>query len=115
MKTATTTIEQLLITDLMESHRLDPVRVIMEPAVPGEYHAGRLTVIVYGRAWTTYFGNMGKPMREFLLHCNDAYLADRLAASAEPTNQRKRSLDGRYLLNIVSAIREALRQEGSAA
>lgn len=112
MKLTTTTVEQLLIDDLMQSHRLDPVRVIMERT--GEY-SGHLTVICYGRSWTTYFSNMGEPMCEFIKSASAGYLADRLVRSCEHTSEKKNQLDECYLLKIIDAIKAALRQEGGAA
>lgn len=104
-------IEQLLIKG---ADRLDPIRVIMEP-FQAEYHSGHFTVLVYGRAWTTFWGNMGSPMRKFVLTANTSYIVDRLARSAEPTSEHKRERDEQYLTRIVEAIKAALRQEGGAA
>lgn len=112
MRIIRTTLTKLCIINAPD---LDPIHVIMERNPDTPYHAGWFTVVVFGRAWTTYWGNMGNSMREFVLSANTDYIVERLAGSTQPTNQRKRKLDEAYLTRIVNAIKDALRQEEGAS
>lgn len=45
-------VVHLTISDIMQSHRLDPIRVTLDDIEPGR---GRITVECYGRAWASYW------------------------------------------------------------
>jgi hypothetical protein len=106
-------VQQMLIT---AAPGLDSIRVIIEPGPQREdFHTGHFTVVVYGRAWTTYWGAMASPLRDFVAKAPTHYIVARLVQGAEHTNKKKRKLDEEYISRIVDAIKEALRQEGGAA
>ena len=62
--------------------RLDPIHVFLEDIGKG---AGRITIVCYGKAWSSYWGSMGEDndIREFFISCNEQYLTEKLAPMLE--------------------------------
>jgi hypothetical protein len=73
--------------------------------MPG--HQGRLIVECYGNAWSTYWGAMGEPIRDFITGASTDYIANRLW----PTKQRRTKAEYDYLTRIVQAVQTALRAQ----
>jgi hypothetical protein len=70
-------VVHITISDIMESHRLDPIRVTLDDIEPG---CGRITVECYGRAWASYWGAMGeRGIAQFFASCDNHYLISNLA------------------------------------
>lgn len=78
MKTETTQITKLLISDLMgEPHKLDPVTVILEDFEPGK---GKIIIECYRKSWSSYWGAMsGRTISQFFSDCGADYLIGNLA------------------------------------
>lgn len=71
------TVRQIKLTDIMGSHSLDPIDIIVEDFEPGK---GRITIRCWGSAWTSFWGAMGRfSTEEFFLSCDEHYLAGCLA------------------------------------
>ncbi len=92
MKTETTQITKLLISDLMgEPHKLDPVTVILEdighrviPSNGKSYttRQGKIIVECYGKSWSAYWGGMGdRTVAQFFSDEHCEYLIGSLAPS----------------------------------
>ncbi|EOK5395676.1 hypothetical protein ACM6SP_004149 [Pseudomonas aeruginosa] len=92
MKTETTQITKLLISDLMgEPHRLDPVTVILEDTghrviqMDGKCYTtrqGKIIVECYGKSWSAYWGGMGdRTVAQFFSDEHSEYLIGSLAPS----------------------------------
>lgn len=82
---------------------LDPVTVLMEDMQPG---IGRVTIICWGKVWTSFWGGMsGDNIRQFLLRTDDCYIANNLW-----NDQRPKKADKAYLLRIISAVKSGLIQ-----
>lgn len=70
-------VVHITISDIMQSHRLDPIRVTLDDIEPGR---GRITVECYGRAWASYWGAMGdQGIAQFFAGCDNHYLISNLA------------------------------------
>jgi hypothetical protein len=73
-----TTVRQVKLTDIMGSHSLDPIDIVLENFEPGK---GRITIRCWGRAWTSYWGAMsGRSIDQFFCSCDEHYLAGCLAS-----------------------------------
>lgn len=71
----TRTIE---ISDIQESHRLDPVRVILHDTAPRQ---GRVIIECYGESWSAFWGGMGdRKVADFFTSCDNHYLAKKLSS-----------------------------------
>ena len=102
METITTSVKKITITG---ADRLDPVGVFLENYGPGQ---GRITIICYGQAWTSFWGGMGdRTVEQFVASCNDGYLMDNLMC---PHLILKKHLaqQTEYLGRIVKAVKVAL-------
>lgn len=70
-------VVHLTISDIMQSHRLDPIRVTLDDIEPGR---GRINIECYGRAWASYWGAMGdQGIAKFFASCDNHYLIGNLA------------------------------------
>lgn len=78
MKTETTQITKLLISNLMgEPHNLDPVTVILEDFEPGK---GKIIIECCGKSWSSRWGAMsGRTIAQFFSDCWPDYLIGNLA------------------------------------
>lgn len=90
---------------VFDVHGIDPVTVVLQDLAPGK---GRLIVECYGRAWSAYWGAMGetRTVAEFVSASDGDYVVCRLGAARR---------DREYLLKIVDAVKDALRQRKAAA
>lgn len=77
MKTQTSRVEKLMVTEL---DGLDPVAVYLEDQGEGK---GKITITCYGKAWTAYWGAMGCDIREFILSADNGYLINKLDSRIE--------------------------------
>lgn len=83
MKVEAGTVTIVRITDLMESHRLDPIRVTLDDIEPGK---GRINIECYGKAWASYWGAMGEQtIAQFFASCDNDYLIRNLAPGMHST------------------------------
>lgn len=105
MLTSASTTKQLTITDAPD---LDPIRVYLENYDPGQ---GRITITCYGRAWTAaWFAMRGKTIEQFFESCGADYLIGNLTNQLHQGLARNRKSDESYLLRIICAVQEGLRQ-----
>lgn len=78
-----TQVTKLVLTEL---EGLDPVGVFAEDCGTGK---GRITIICYSKAWTSYWGGMGdRTIREFFCSCDEHYIAKNLSAMASTVYDR---------------------------
>lgn len=102
----TTTIKQLVITD---APRLDPIRVMLENYEPGQ---GRITVTCWGRAWTAaWFAMSGRSIEQFVAEAYPEYVLDNMKSNMAPGLKRDQKREDAYLIRIIVAVQEALRQQ----
>ena len=103
MEISTKTVEQI---DITGAKALDPIRVILEDFSPG---VGRITISVFSRAWANcaYWGAMSdRTVAQFFIDCDPDYLAGNLA-----WGQSLKKSDRAYLIRIIEAVQQALRQK----
>lgn len=84
--------------------QLDPITVIVR-----DFELGRGQIIIecYGRAWAAYWGAMGGVnLATFFINCGADYLANRL----RPAGIRITKAEQEYLVRIVRAVQDALRE-----
>lgn len=75
MKLETSQVTKLTLSEI---EGLDPVHVYLEDVGPRH---GRLTIVCWDEAWTTYWGGMGdQSLAEFLVSVNVGYIANRLSS-----------------------------------
>jgi hypothetical protein len=85
----------------------DAIEVVWRNYVPGK---GRVTIICYGCAWTSYFNAMsGLSIQEFFARCDVGYLVNKLGT--EPSLKVGKLHDD-YLGRIIKAVQAATFQEG---
>lgn len=78
MKVSTSNIKKLLIEDVLSSHKLDPVTVILEDIEPRK---GKIIIECYGQSWSAYWGGMGdSSIAEFFCSCDKHYIAGNLSS-----------------------------------
>lgn len=86
MKVEAGTVTIVRISDLVESHRLDPIRVTLDDIEPSK---GRINIECWGKAWASYWGGMGsKTIAEFFASCGNDYLIQNL--TSDKTVERTR-------------------------
>lgn len=96
------------IFTIIDPPALDPITVFLENFEPGK---GRVTIVCYGRAWTSFWGAIsGKRIEEFLLTCESDYIADNLDWGRTQIVKRLEKTDRTYLLRIINSVLAALRQ-----
>lgn len=102
MQIKRTTVEKTRIEDLHESHRLDPVEVIVENFDEG---AGKITISCYGEVWTGFWGSMGGTVEEFFQRVSNDYLIDKMSdyRAMEPDIDG----DSDYLKSLILKDRRA--------
>ncbi len=71
-------VSQIIKVGLFDLDRLDPVTIFIENFSDG---VGRITIVCYGKAWTSFWGAMGKDndVAEFFCSCDEYYLAKNLS------------------------------------
>ena len=78
MKVSTSTITKVLIDNVQNSYRLDPITVFLEDHGQGR---GEITIKCYGESWTAYWGAMGdNTIIEFFCDCDEHYIANKLSS-----------------------------------
>lgn len=87
---------------------LDPIRVLFDDLDHGR---GHITIVCCGRAWTSYWGAMGTGLADFVIYADAGYLHDNLVRSLPMLPKRDRASEKAYLLDIIRAVQEALRQQ----
>ncbi len=89
---------------IIDAPGLDPIVVFLETI--GE-SSGRITVVCFGRAWSAYFGAMGKgyTIRRFLSLTD----ADYVAGKMELQNDKKH--DKVYLKRIIDVALRVIKDE----
>lgn len=109
MNITATTIKQLLIDGVPG---LDPVRVMVENYEPGQ---GRITITCWGRAWTAaWFAMSGKSIEQFVAEAYPDYVLSNMKSAMAPGLKRNQKHDDAYLIRIIVAVQEALRQQLAA-
>lgn len=69
---------------LTKLDKLDPVTVYVTQFSD---EAGKITIDCFGRAWTCYWGSMGKPtLQEFFLGCDNSYILGKLLQETRQTD-----------------------------
>jgi hypothetical protein len=81
---------------------LDPIRVHLQDYGEGK---GRITIECYSRAWSCFWGGMGKnTLTEFIVSASPCYIENALHSGIRHTKR-----DTEYLTRIVKAVQEALK------
>jgi len=112
MKINKAKVIKLHITDIMESHRLDPITVILEDIGPRQ---GKIIIECYGQSWSAYWGGMGdNTISEFFCSCDNGYLIGNLAPSLRPTVDDYDNLDKWLKSGIISSRRNHEMSAGDA-
>lgn len=103
MKIEQTNVRMLTIT---EHAKLDPVDVFIVNYGPGK---GRLTIRCWDRAWTcAWFATGGQTIEQFVLDSHPTYVLSNLNREGLRADVRKR--EEPYLLRIIGAVQDALRE-----
>lgn len=76
MQVKRTIVEKIRIEDINETHRLDPVEVIIENYGEG---AGKIIITCWGESWTGFWGSMGGTIEEFFQRVSNDYLINKMA------------------------------------
>ncbi|ATS93520.1 hypothetical protein P1A145kb_p120 [Pectobacterium phage DU_PP_I] len=76
MQVKRTTVEKIRIEDINETHRLDPVEVIIENYGEG---AGKIIITCWGESWTGFWGSMGGTVEEFFQRVSNDYLIGKMS------------------------------------
>lgn len=87
-----------------EAKALDPITVIMFDYGSGK---GKIVVECYGSAWSGYWGAMGESLRSFISSCN----VDYLCGSMRPSDRAMTKRESAYLLRIMTAVKEAMKEQ----
>ncbi len=105
MKVERTTVTML---EIIDAPRLDRIKVITEDFGKGQ---GQLTVICFGRAWTSYWGGMHATVAVFVASMSAEYIAENLLHGMQAGLKRNAKHEQAYLERIVKAVQEALRRK----
>lgn len=77
MKIEQSFVKTIKITDISEpEYRLDPVTIYLEDVRPG---AGKITIEVFGKSWSSFWGSMGSTVSEFVCRCDSDYIIKNLS------------------------------------
>ena len=78
MKIEETKVRKLHVTDIYESHGLDPIHIYLEDYEPRK---GKITISCYDKTWHSYWGGMGdRTISQFFLSCDNHYIAKNLSS-----------------------------------
>lgn len=107
MKIESTQVRQLTIS---EAPGLDPIQVVVNNlggSTDESSGKGQISIACYGKAWTAYWGGMGKrTLEQFFLDCNVHYLANRLSADDKITEIDVDKLKEVAVREIITRRRE---------
>ncbi len=82
MKITESKIRKIMIEDILNSHRLDPVSVYLEDFEPRK---GKITISCFGVSWTAGWSGMGdRTISQFFCSCDNGYLIENLAGNMNP-------------------------------
>lgn len=82
MKLEETKVRKIKVTEIYDSHGLDPIHIYLEDYEAG---SGKITISCYDKTWHSFWGAMGdSPITEFFLSCDNGYIAKNL--SSIPSN-----------------------------
>ncbi len=105
MRIEQTTVRMM---EIIDAPRLDRIKVVTEDFAPGK---GQITIICYGRAWTSYWGGMGDgDVTQFVISMDAEYIAENLLRGMQEPLKRYVKNETAYLVRIVKATQEALRR-----
>ncbi len=100
-----TTVEMM---EIIGAPRLDRIKVITEDFARGQ---GQITIVCYGRAWTSFWGGMGSgDIASFVTSMDAEYVASNLLHGMQEGLKREQKREMDYLVRIVKAVQEALRR-----
>ncbi len=105
-------VKQSMVTrlEITEVPRLDPIRVYLENYEPGK---GRITISCSVAAWVGYWGAMGdRTVEKFFIDCDAEYLAGNLGCASALS---RASCHRNYLVRVIEAVQQALREQVHAA
>lgn len=99
---------QVRMMEIIGAPRLDRIKVITEDFEKGK---GQITIVCYGRAWTSFWGGMGQhDISGFVASMDAEYVADNLLSGMQEGLKRYRKYEHAYVVRIVRAVQEALRR-----
>lgn len=99
-----TTVRQIKVAGIMESHRLDPIDITLENFEPGK---GRITIRCWSRAFSAYWGGMsGKSVEDFFCSCDEGYLSSNLAGGISPRIYDAEGMATKAKLQIIKRRRK---------
>lgn len=84
--------------------RIDPITVIVDDIEPGK---GVLVVVVFGAAWSCYWGAMGgRDLMDFLGGVDAGYVANNLISSRRQwiTNRKQEDREMEYLVRVAEVV-----------
>lgn len=76
MKVTRSQVQKIRIEGIEQSHRLDPVEVIIENYGAGQ---GKILITCWGESWTGFWGSMGGTIEQFFQHVSNDYLIDKMS------------------------------------
>jgi len=86
---------------------LDPIHVVIQDVAPGK---GRIILECYGQAWSAFWPAMGNwGVAEFFENAGAEYLLGCLLPPLPVRPRAEKRYEG-YLLKIIGAVQEALRE-----
>ena len=101
MKIEETKVKKLHVTNVYESHGLDPIHIYLEDYEPRK---GKITISCYDKTWHSYWGGMGdKTIAEFFLSCDNHYIAKNLSNINSSINDYEKLLmaDTNYNVGLI--------------
>lgn len=87
---------------ISDVEKLDPINVYWHEIGP---YSGRIIVECYGKAWSSFWGAMSRPLIDFVRGLDAGYLASCLMAGRKHTAKERQ-----YLLQVSEAVILAVRR-----
>jgi hypothetical protein len=89
---------------------LDPVTAFIEDFEPGR---GQLTLVCWGRAWSHFWGAMGKDntVEQFVTGAWTGYIVDKLMLPSDVLLKRSEEREERWLTQIVDALKHEIKTQ----
>ena len=89
-----------------KQRELDPSTAFLEDFSPGQ---GQLTLVCWARAWSHYWGAIGKgTLADFLQRADTGYIVDKLMLPSDVILQRSKKREEQWLQMIVDALKAQL-------